>query len=222
MGVDWSAVVRRKSMARQQFDYNKMRSKVASYYQFKFRRRKNSNYTPAQKGLIVRTYRRLIESINSYERPEQDSKRYSFIRTKKRMPRGFDGIKTNKGIFYKYPGAKIVRIKKKGRWVRVIRTQFKMRREIFFPFPQKIVHDIEQIIDYVRELTAIYKPDYILWSINGFRGGTPYVPETFFLYSTEDKDPDGKIAEALAKVNGAFFNGVFFGWFPESKIKGFK
>lgn len=205
-------------MAKKTTDYNKMREVVKDYHRFSFRKRKNENYTPQQKSAISRAYFRLSDYINQVQ-----SNRASFIRGPRSRIRKLDGIKTNKGLFYKYPGARLVKAKigKGKRKIYVIRTKYKQRREIFFPFPRNILHDIQRIIIYVERLVSLYKPDYILWSVNGFRGGTPYIPEQFFLYATEEKDPDGKISDALMRDNGGFFNGVFFGFFPERKLKGF-
>lgn len=204
-------------MAKRRVDYNNLRARLQPYTSFSFRKRKNENYTPAQKSAMTRMYNRLIDTIREYE-----NNRYSFIPTKKRLRKEIDGIRTKKGIFYKFPGARLKKLTVNGRKQYVVVTKFKQRRDILFVFPAKIAFNLEAIMDYVDKLVKKWHPDYIMWSRFGMRAGGTYTPLDFYLYSTEQKTWRGRqMAKArdIAVTSEVFFNGVFFGWFPESDIR---
>ena len=69
------------------------------------------------------------------------------------------------------------------------------------------------------------EPDYIMWSVNGYRGATPFLPFEFIEGAISGMDFDAgapkdttEIRKSLKQLKEerkkSFYNGVFFGWVP--------
>ena len=146
--------------------------------------RKGRDFTPQQKAALTRKANQLGDVIKSVR-----GDRASFVNypKKSKLP-GVDGIRTNKGVFFKFPGAKAVKIKitdanGRTRQKYSVATSFKKMRELLIPFPKSILGNMDLIIEFVQDQESIYKPDYIMWSVNGNKARHRYVPEVFTLYA---------------------------------------
>lgn len=178
--------------------------------------RKGKDFTPAQKSAITQQFNKHHDSIKKVE-----AGKWSFIPKKKGV--GLDDIpridKTNKGIFYNAPGARVTK-KKRGEKP-ILRISYRKLREFYIPFPLDILGNMDLIQIFVEGMEQKFKPDYIMWAINGNQGRVRYDLESFQEYGEElmmgatiwgkqfSKDM------RKAKREGAnFLTGVFFGWLP--------
>lgn len=92
------------------FGYSQLRKYISHYHHFSFPTpRKGKGYTPQQKGAITRKYNQLVDLIKSV-RLEQASFIFVTKKNKKTIP-WHDGVKTNKGFFFKYPFASVRKIR---------------------------------------------------------------------------------------------------------------
>ena len=66
----------------------------------------------------------------------------------------------------------------------MLKTKFGRREEIFYPFPTDL-NTMEKIKIYVEGLMKKKKPNYVRWSVKGYRGSELFSPETFSNYATE-------------------------------------
>lgn len=196
-------------MSKLDFDYRRAKKILNRYHTFSFRMpSEKKGFNGMQKSVIRRVYNRLAQSITREKNGEG-----TFIKKVK----GFspvDSVKTNKGYFFKYGNAKVVKTKKpkRGESKYIIKTSFGKRREIFIPFPKSIANDLLKIKTYVNKQAKRYKPDYIRWSVNGYKGSTYYDVEAFNLYVTNETKQDSRLGKALKEKQ--FFSGVFFGYDP--------
>lgn len=91
------------------FGYTQLRKYINSYHHFSFRTpRKGKDYTPQQKSAIRRKYNQLVDLVKATRLETA-----SFINTEKLRKKDIpshDGVKTNKGFFYKYPYSKIKKV----------------------------------------------------------------------------------------------------------------
>lgn len=189
--------------------YRDLKKTLNRFHRFSFKMpRSGKDFTPHQKRAITIQWNKLQSCIKAVQKNKS-----TFINYPKnsKLPH-IDGIRTNKGVFYKYPGAKVKKVKQKY----IVRLDYKKLREVFLPFPDFIVWDMEKIRVWVELITDQLQPDYVLWSVNGFRGKRDYEPELFSLYMS-DLSVDREIIDALEKVKKPFFNGIFIGMFPGSK-----
>jgi hypothetical protein len=176
--------------------------------------RKSVDFTPQQKAAISRVYNKIKPALKS---AAKETNGFLPIRKSdlKKLGENFDyRVKTNKGVFTKFPNPKLYKSKKFGLFVG---TNFGLRREIFFPFPLSVI-TMDDIRDYVDDLMRVHKPDYIRWSVNGYAGSALYDPDIFGLYVD---DLEGELEDDGKKyIDAPFFNGVFLGWAPESELNG--
>jgi len=169
--------------------------------------RKNKDFSRQQKSAITRIYNKYKVFIE-YD----DKEKVTFLQYKKGDKlENIDGERTNKGIFYKYPGAKLVKLPKGDKKVTSVSISYNHLKEIFLPFPNHLMSSIDLIKDYVEKLEKKYKPDYVMWSVYGNRS-TMYDVEAFNFYVIQLSNKSGFTQELLEKT---FFNGVYFGWEPK-------
>lgn len=191
-------------------DYADLRALVEPYHKFSFRNKKH--FIPQQKSAITRVYNSLLPFLKKIA-----DNRISFIPLDKKIKKkdlpDIDYWQTNKGIFYKFPGAKLRRMDD---GTLKITIHFGKRREVFIPIPQEILGNIELMQIYVDGKEREYKPkpDYIRWSINGYAGSTFWDPKRFDLYMTEELPEK---TDAKNRDLSGLFNGVFFGWNPRRR-----
>lgn len=191
-------------------NYRELKRRLNQYHTFSFKMpRKGQDFTPQQKSAIRRVYNRIAPALKSVNKGTNGWLKISKNNLKK-IGENFDyRVKTNKGVFTKFPDPKLYKSKKKGLYVG---THFGRRREIFFPFPRWVV-TMDDIIIHVGELKKLHgEPDYIRWSVNGYQGSALYDPEVFSLYATEYGQD---IEDEKEDTDKFFFNGVFFGYAPD-------
>jgi hypothetical protein len=198
--------------------YRRLKLKLNMYEKFNFKMpRKGQDFTPRQKAILTRANNRLGESIQNIK---QDRASFVYYPKGSKIP-GTDGLRTKKGIFFKFPGAKAVKIKyidASGRTRKkiTIRISYKKMRELLLPFPPSILGDMDAIVDWIAEMEKIYKPDFIMWNVAGNKGRREFTPEAFNLYAF-DLDPDDPQLNR-AKEGLPFYIGVFFTWDPNTKL----
>ena len=196
-------------------DYRHLKKRLNKYHNFSFKMpRKGVDFTPQQKSAISRVFNRLKPALKSLAKETNGYLPLTKSQLKKLGPNFDYRVKTNKGVFTKFANPKLYKSKKLGLSVG---AEFGLRREIFFPFPLTVI-TMDDIKEYVDELMRVHDPDYVRWSVNGYAGSALYDPEVFNLYVNElddDLEEDGK-----KYIDNPFFNGVFLGWAPETKIRG--
>ncbi len=185
-------------------NYRALKKRLNKYHKFSFPTpRKGKDFTPQQKAAISRLHNKIYPALKSVNKETNGWLPIKRADLKKLGPNFDYRVKTNKGVFTKFPNP--VLYKNKSGKKLYVGTTFLRRKEIYFPFPEGVVL-MWQIEEYVDGLVATHKPDYIRWSVNGYRGSALYDPDTFSLYAsqfdeTEDED--------------FYFNGVFLGFNPE-------
>lgn len=191
-------------------DYRAAKIFLNKYTAFGFRMpRKGKDFTPAQKATITKKINELKAPVKAVAKETA-----GFLRlTKKQLkelPENFDYLaKTNKGIFTKFANPEKTISKKEGL---IVKSKIGVRTEKFYPFPVELI-SMSLIQEYVEKLIKKYKPDYVRWSVKGYKGGELFSTETFSMYAHA-------FGDALANRKGAeerfskerFFNGVFLGW----------
>lgn len=191
----------KKSDQKQSLDYRLLKKYLNQYHEFSFKMpRKGKDFTPQQKAAITRKYNQIGRAIKA-ERTE----RASFIPYPKgsKLPH-IEGIKTNKGIFYKTPGAKAKVVKKGKKKQYIIQVEFGKRKDIFYPFPPHVINDPDQIKEFVRELVKKYKPKTVHLSVYGWRTKPRYDPEGINFYQAELTKYNLKEGKTAPKFDGVW------------------
>lgn len=187
-------------------DYRYWKKKLNPYFKFSFKMpRKGQDFNKGQKAAITKARNKYDYLINQVEEDLSSFVPFSKSAPKKIL-RDTNGVVTNKGIFYKFPNAK-VKIDKRG--TATVESVFGKREEIYIPFPGHVVKSLDAITDYVSALEFEYQPDYIMWSVNGYMGKTRYDPSIFQLYAAGKAESDARYADS------PYYDGVFLGWGPE-------
>lgn len=198
-------------------DYRALKKRLNKYHTFSFRMpKKGSDFTPQQKAAISRVFNKLQPALKSLSKETNGFLAISKSNLNKLGPNFDYRIKTNKGVFTKFANPKLFKSKKHGLSVG---AEFGMRREVFFPFPENVVL-LEEIKEYVDGLIRTHKPDYVRWSVNGYAGSALYDTDVFGLYVAEFEEAQDLEDDGKKYIDKPYFNGVFLGWAPESKMKG--
>jgi hypothetical protein len=186
-----------------QIGYRELKKLLNKFHKFSFKTpRKGKDFTPQQKSAITKQFNKLQDVIK-----DNIKERNTFIPYPKHSKlKDVDGIRTNKGIFYKYPGARVDIVK--GRTI--LKVYYKKIKEIFLPFPDGLGLNLENVKIWVSKLEQLLKPDYITWSVNGYRGQAAFEPEQFELYIDYNNEEETELSESLREAEKPFFNGVFF------------
>ena len=184
-------------------DYRDLKKLLNRFHKFSFKTPiKGKDFTPQQKSAITRQFMKLQDVIK-----DNIKERNTFIQYPKHSKlKDVDGIRTNKGIFYKYPGARVAVVKGKT----VLKVYYKDMKETFLPFPPGIGNNLEIVKIWVAKMEQLLKPDYITWSVNGYRGQGAYEPEQFELYIDNNIEEETELQKDLREADKPFFNGVFF------------
>lgn len=164
-------------------DYLYLKKILNKYHRFTFSTpRKGKQFTPQQKAAISRKYANLREYISN------DMVTWLPYPKGSKLP-GVDGIRTNRGLFYKYPFASLKYSKKLRKWQIVIRPKARRglelvekRRDILFLFPPSVIGNPQAIMAYVEELRRRYAPHDIRWSTLGSRESVRYDESLFTFY----------------------------------------
>jgi len=203
-------------------NYRDIKKYLNGVHKFSFKMpRKGRDFTPQQKSAITRKFNELGKLVQ-----QGRSEKISFIQYPKgsKLPH-IDGHRTNKGIFYKFAGAKPKKIKQDGRKVYAIELNYgDIQGEMFIPFSGAIINDPEKIKKWIEKIQKKYKPKNIRMAINGGRGTQKYDSEQMNYYmSMLIRYQDSKELKRLAKSGRAvsyemtknslggvpYFNGVF-------------
>lgn len=195
-------------------DYRRLKKQLNQFHKFSFGMPpKGKQFSPQQKSAITRKYNELKTMLKRTLVKETASFiPVNYKKIPKRKIKELEGVVTNKGIFFKYPNAKIKKDRKTGKLF--VSAQFGKRRELFIPFPDEVKYDFDAIVDYVEKLEERYKPDYIRWSVYGNMASTLYVPEAFYKYAAQKSDEEIEVEDELKLANKPYYTGVFFGWVP--------
>lgn len=175
---------------------------------------KNKDFTPQQKAAITKQFNKL-KDFNASIAKEKAGFLPLSKKELKNLPENFDYLeKTNKGIITKFAAPRKVKTKSGDL---IVETKIGVRVERFYPFDPDL-NTMNKIKDHVNKLIKKHKPDYVRWSVKGYRGGEFFSPETFNNYAVD-------FGDALKRTKGAeerfsretFFNGVFLGWLNARK-----
>lgn len=198
-------------------DYRTLKKRLNKFHTFNFKMpAKGKDFSPQQKAAIMRVFNKLQPALKSLRKETNGFLKISKSDLKK-LGENFDyRVKTNKGVFTKFANPKLYKSKKHGLFVG---TNFGLRREIFFPFPKQVVL-LKDIKEYVDGLIKIHKPDYVRWSVNGYAGSALYDTDVFGLYVAEFEEAQDLEDDGKKYIDKPYFNGVFLGWAPESKMQG--
>lgn len=205
---------KQKSAAAIDAQYRNLKKYLNKYHKFSFAMPpKGKTFTAQQKSAITRQLNKVGYNIEKTAQEKQ-----SFIPYPKgNKLKDIDGVRTNKGIFYKFQGAtaaKVTTTQKNGKKKVSYTVQINYRhlKEIFLAFPLPILYDIVRIKEWVKKQAKKYKPDYIMFSSYGTKSRNLYDPDAFDLYVTDMQlTKDDKRTEYALK-NLPTYNGVFFGW----------
>lgn len=226
------------SKKKKPIDYRALKKVLNRYYDFTFKSpRTNKDFSPQQKAAITRKWKKIfpyLERDGSIDKDEVSFLRYP---EKSKLPH-IDGVRTDRGIIYKFPQAQLKKTRD-GKTVVVVNPKIKKgltmvqkRRDIFFPFPPSVQTDIRKIEKWVDKLKEKYGPHDIMWGYSGKRERTRYDPELFNMYFAaetfwdEDYEKSDEFSELdfVEKVDvwktrkfrrkheetPNFYNGVFF------------
>lgn len=171
------------------FDYRALKKALSKYFKFNFKLHAKKKLTPQQKSAITRKFQKIYPYIDGNFNPNTSD--VTFIK----YPKGstlpnIDGVRTDAGVFYKWPQAELIKNKNKKNSYTVVvapkilkgATLMEKRRDYFYPFPKSIVDSIDKIKVFVEMLKNKYNPHDIMWSTRDLRERQAYLPETFDLY----------------------------------------
>lgn len=196
-------------------DYRAIKKFLNKFHNFSFKMpRKGKDFTPQQKSALTKQLNKLNSVTKSVAKDTAGFLPLSKSELKK-LPENFDFIeKTNKGVFTKFSNPQKVKTKNKKEPIQV-KTKIGVREERFFPFPSDL-NTMNKIQKYVNNLIKKYAPNYVRWSVKGYRGGELFSPETFNNYAVEFGNAlkDAKATKRFKE--DTFFNGVFLGWLGKS------
>lgn len=201
-------------MARTESSYRALKKKLNKYHKFTFDLPpKGKQLTPQQKSAITRIANKLENYIYRVS-----TEKASYIP----KPKGYSlkeipqALHTNKGIFYPSPGAQLVLKKPRGKKKKTLHfeVRFKQLIEKYFPFPVRVLGNMEKIQLYVDQLIKKYKPEYVMWAVNTFQGRVRYSPERFNEYQFElfNSAKFRDDFDSAKKQNKNFLTGVFLGF----------
>lgn len=195
-------------------DYRKLKLELNKYHKFSFNMpRKGKDFTPQQKTAITRQANKLKTIQRSLK-----NNTAGFIKLSNKelnnLPENFDYLaKTNTGVFTKFSNPTKVRTKDKKKLI--LKTKFGRREEIFYPFPTDL-NTMDKIKDFVNALMKKKKPDYVRWSVKGYRGSELFSPDTFNNYASDFGMALKNAGAEKRFKDETFFNGVFLGWLDVS------
>lgn len=179
-------------------EYRQLYKNLRLFFNFTFKLPHHTKeFSPQQKSSITRKYEKIRDYINedfSIKKTE-----VSFLKYPKRGKLvGVDGVRTDKGIFYKWPNATVKKSKvEKNKYVVVILPKerpgaemVKRRADIFIPFPKRVRHDPLAIAEFVNTIIEKYSPISIQWGYVNTRRRNFFDIEKLELYLTTDEPND--------------------------------
>jgi hypothetical protein len=178
-------------------EYRRLYKGLRAFFDFSFKLPYyTKEFTPQQKAAITRKFSRVSPYIDDNFKVKTDEVTFLKYPKRSRLP-GVDGVRTNKGIIYKWPKAQVKKSKvEKNQWRVIVRPKVRKgamlmekRVDIFIPFPKKILHDIKAIELFVRQIKEKYAPVGIQWGYEGSRHRHVFDIQKLELYiSTDDME----------------------------------
>lgn len=164
-------------------NYRALKNALNKYFDFSFKMpRKGRDFAPQQKSAITRKYKKIAEYIGN---PGISWLPYP---KSSKLP-NVDGVRADKGLFYKFPYASLRYSKKDKKYHVVITPKAKKgerlvskRRDVLYLFPPHVRENPQLIAEFVGDLKEKYKPDEIRWSIASRRESTAYDESVFNFY----------------------------------------
>lgn len=172
------------------FNYRAIYKELRKYYSFTFKLpHHKKDFSPQQKSAIKRKFEKIYPYVDGNFKPKTDEVTFLKYPKKSKLP-NIDGVRTDAGIFYKWPKAELIKNKNKTNSYTVVvapkilkgATLMEKRRDVFYPFPKSIIDDIDKIKIYVDKLKEKYNPHDVMWSTRDLRERQAYMPDTFDLY----------------------------------------
>lgn len=204
--------------------YLRLKQFYSKYYQFSFRNpRKGKTFTPAQKSVITRIANKLAPLVESVAREHATWIPTYRIKDKKSIPQ-HDGVKTNKGFFYKYGGASIKTVTFRNFKNEKVKKSFiyidyskigngeSPLKEIYVKFPPSVLTSFDRVQEFVNTLWALWNPDYIKLSAWGRRYATQMDIREFFQGSGRETLKQTDDEEKTRGQEENYFGGVLVGW----------
>lgn len=190
----------RKKRALTTIEYVKLKKYLSQYHKFSFKNpRKNKDFTRSQKSSITRQFNKIGRLI-------QDARldKISYINTshlkRKDIPKN-DGVKTNKGFFFKYPYTSIknIRLKKGEPTQKMLYTDFsliaKTERfkgtlssdfvQTYIVIPESAKTSPDTLAGYIEDVREHYTPEFLMTTAKGVKYSTTFSPKEFFKYTEE-------------------------------------
>lgn len=178
-------------------EYRRIYKGLRAFFDFSFKLPYyTKEFTPQQKSAITRKYLRVAPYIDNDFKVNVAEVTFLKYPKGSKLP-GVDGVRTNKGLIYKWPKAQVKKSKvEKNKWRVIVRPKVRKgamlmekRVDIFIPFPKKILHDVNAISDFVRDIKEKYAPVGIQWGYEGTQRRHVFDIEKLELYiSTEPED----------------------------------
>lgn len=185
-------------------DYRALKKVLNQFFTFSFPMpKKGKDFTAQQKSAITRKWEKVAPYLN--DKNKIDLTQYSFLKYPEIREGVFsrlsnvDGIRTDAGLIYKWPKTTVKESsREKGKFLVVIDPTVKdkygreqqKRRDVFFPFPEKIKRNINLIQQYVDKLREKYRPQFIQWSYENTRSRIIFDIEKLNLYMPSDTEND--------------------------------
>lgn len=172
------------------YNYRELKKALSKYFKFSFKTpHYTKDFTPQQKAAITRKYHKIFPYIDGNFKPLNDEVTFLKYPKGKKLA-GVDGVRTDTGLFYKWPQAQLKKSRlEKNKWLVVVNPKvqrgaklMQKRRDVYFPFPPSVISDINRIRAYVEMLKNKYRPHDIMWAIKEKRERVIYDPELFDLY----------------------------------------
>lgn len=192
---------------RKAIDYRALKKALSKYYDFSFKTpRGKKDFTPQQKSAITRKYKKIAPYINDDFTPDYESISFLKYPEHSTLPH-IDGVRTDRGLFYKYPQAELKLSKvEKNKWLVVVNPKIKKgaqmiqkRRDVFIPFPKSVLSDPNKIAEFVNKIRLKYRPHGIQWGLEKSTSRSLFDIEKLNLYISGGEDNDFDFIRQLAE-----------------------
>lgn len=188
-------------------DYRALYKALRKYFVFSFPLpRGKKGFTPQQKSAITRKYEKIRPYIKADFTPDLENISFLKFPEHSTLPH-VDGVRTDVGLFYKYPQAELKLSKiEKNKWLVVVNPKIRKgaqmiqkRRDVFIPFPKSVLHDPNKIADFVNKIRVKYRPHGIQWGLEHSTSRSLFDIEKLNLYISGGEDNDFDFIRQLAE-----------------------
>lgn len=199
-------------------DYFALKKALAPFFHFSFKapssRSKNKDFKSQQKSALTRAYEKIAPYLDEHLKLKTREVSFLVYPPRNKLS-GVDGIRTNKGLVYKYRDAHLKKLKNtKNKWLIVVKPVIEQegkkkikRTDLFFPFPKKILYNSNEIERFVAMLVRKYKPDEVMWSYKDSKNKHQFDPARFDLYfGNETENEYGQVRELTDFILKKFKN----------------